>query len=225
MVSLTASILWKFWPILSFIKWQNNPKYDNLSRICHISLTASGGGDRFLRVFFLRLPLALFQSMSFLWQLEMNGEKKELIWFSIVEATWLKEKNIEEKLFICAEQCFTAWPLIVTFFCGGRLDLKDFRLDLKGSKITLSHPVNPTFTERDKNRKKTTFSFYSRNYKKTSHFKVYVLSQPRPSGGHLDPYIYFVLQASDFNIWCICRWKDLFLEIFGFSLSLCSFCK
>ena len=42
--SLTASILWKFWPILSFIKWQNNPKYDNLSRIFHIFLTASREG-------------------------------------------------------------------------------------------------------------------------------------------------------------------------------------
>ena len=46
--------------MLSFIKWQNNPKYDNLSRIFHIFLTASGEGgadpsgqpDRFLRVFF-----------------------------------------------------------------------------------------------------------------------------------------------------------------------------
>ena len=43
--SLTASILWKFWPILSFIKWQNNPKYDNLSRIFYIFLTASGEGE------------------------------------------------------------------------------------------------------------------------------------------------------------------------------------
>ena len=44
--SLTASILWKFWPILSFIKWQNNPKYDNLSGIFYIFLTASGEGGR-----------------------------------------------------------------------------------------------------------------------------------------------------------------------------------
>ena len=43
-VRLTASILWKCWPILAFIKWQNNPKYDNLSRIFHIFLTASGEG-------------------------------------------------------------------------------------------------------------------------------------------------------------------------------------
>ena len=42
--SLTASILWKFWPILSIIKWQNNPKYDNLSRNFYIFLTASGEG-------------------------------------------------------------------------------------------------------------------------------------------------------------------------------------
>ena len=42
--SLTASILWKFWPILYIIKWQNNPKYDNLSRNFYIFLTASGEG-------------------------------------------------------------------------------------------------------------------------------------------------------------------------------------
>ena len=42
--SLTASILWKFWPIFIFIKWQNNPKYDNLSKNFHIFLTASGEG-------------------------------------------------------------------------------------------------------------------------------------------------------------------------------------
>ena len=42
--SLTASILWKFWPILSIIKWQNNPKYDVLSRNFYIFLTASGEG-------------------------------------------------------------------------------------------------------------------------------------------------------------------------------------
>ena len=37
----------------------------------------------------------------------------------------------------------------MTFFCGGQFDLK-------GSKITLSHAVNPTFQEKDKNGK--TFS-------------------------------------------------------------------
>ena len=60
-VRLTTSILWKFWPILPFIKWQNNPKYDNLSKNFHIFLTASGEGggskpsgqpDRFIDVFF-----------------------------------------------------------------------------------------------------------------------------------------------------------------------------
>ena len=56
-------------PFLSFIKWQNNSKYDNLSRIFYISLTASGEGrggrgvnpsgqpDRFFTVFFLMTSL------------------------------------------------------------------------------------------------------------------------------------------------------------------------
>ena len=42
------------WPILSFIKWQNNPKYDNLSRIFHIFLIA------FFQ-FFLWLPSSSFR--------------------------------------------------------------------------------------------------------------------------------------------------------------------
>ena len=41
---LTASICENFDPFLSFIKWQNNPKYDNLSRFFYIYLTASGEG-------------------------------------------------------------------------------------------------------------------------------------------------------------------------------------
>ena len=53
---------------MSIIKWQNNPKYDNLSRNFYIFLTASGEGggvnpsgqpDRFFPVFFL------FTSLSF----------------------------------------------------------------------------------------------------------------------------------------------------------------
>ena len=59
--SRTASICESFDQFLSFIKWQNNPKYDNLSRIFHIFLTASGEGgvdpsgqpDRFFPIFFL----------------------------------------------------------------------------------------------------------------------------------------------------------------------------
>ena len=54
-----------FCEILTFIKWQNNPKYDNLSRIFHIFLTASGEGEggssqavslTAFRSFFLTLP-------------------------------------------------------------------------------------------------------------------------------------------------------------------------
>ena len=43
-VSLTAAIFENVDPFLSFIEWQNNPKYDNLSRIFYIFLTASGEG-------------------------------------------------------------------------------------------------------------------------------------------------------------------------------------
>ena len=42
--SQTASICENFDPFLSFIKWQNNPQYDNLSRNFYIYLTASGEG-------------------------------------------------------------------------------------------------------------------------------------------------------------------------------------
>ena len=42
--SLTTSICENFDPFLPFIKWQNNPKYGNLSIIFHIYLTASGEG-------------------------------------------------------------------------------------------------------------------------------------------------------------------------------------
>ena len=41
---LTTSICENLDPFLSFIKRQNNPKYDNLSRNFHIFLTASGEG-------------------------------------------------------------------------------------------------------------------------------------------------------------------------------------
>ena len=56
---MTETICENFDLFLSFLKWQNNPKYGNLARDFHIYLTASGEGvnpsgqpDRFFPSFF-----------------------------------------------------------------------------------------------------------------------------------------------------------------------------
>ena len=98
------------------------------------------------------------------------------------------EKKIQENIYISVQQCFKVWPPTVTFFAEAISTKKIFfwrkehwnkyifcsavfqsdpsycdifyggQLDLKGSKITLSHAVNPTFPEKRQNWK--TFSLF-----------------------------------------------------------------
>jgi hypothetical protein len=74
--SLTETICENLDPFLSFMKWQNNPRYGNLSRNFHIHIpdrlvNPSSQPDRFFPVF-LTLPLAKI-SMGYLIIVKIDG--------------------------------------------------------------------------------------------------------------------------------------------------------